>query len=89
MTNRTLVLPEFACWCDQDQVATVLKDCTMRGSDLELPFACPPDWLLAMPELDKALLPYRNPGFLSVHGQVWTRLSHHLVDVSIHLFSYP
>ena len=64
------MLPEFACWCDQDQVATVLETCVMQGSDMELPFACPADWLLAMPELDKGPLPYRNPGFLSVYEQV-------------------
>jgi hypothetical protein len=30
VTNRTLVLPEFACWCEQDQVATVLEACVMH-----------------------------------------------------------
>ena len=30
VTNRTLVLPSFACWCEQDQVATVLETCVMK-----------------------------------------------------------
>ena len=70
VTNRTLILPEFSCWCDQDQVATVLEACTMQGSDMELPFACPADWLLSMEALDRAPLPYRVAGFLSVYEQV-------------------
>ena len=30
VTYRTLVLPSFACWCEQDQVATVLETCVMK-----------------------------------------------------------
>ena len=30
VTNRTLLLSSFACWCEQDQVATVLETCVMK-----------------------------------------------------------
>lgn len=68
--NRTLILPEFTCWCDQDNVPTVLKACTTEGSDLELPFSCPSDVFLPIRKLDNSGLPYRQTGFLSVYEQV-------------------
>jgi len=48
----------------------VLDGCITHGSDMELPFACPADWLLNIKGLDAAALPYRVSGFLSVYEQV-------------------
>ena len=62
--NRTLVLPPFMCWCDQDQVATVLQTCASEGTDLELPFHCPADHFLHMPNVEKLAAPLRMSGFL-------------------------
>ena len=70
MTNRTLILPDFTCWCDQDNVADVLEDCIMKGTDMQLPFSCPSDIFLPTRRLDNSKLPYRQTGFLSVYDQV-------------------
>ena len=64
VTNRTLILPEFSCWCDNDQVATVLETCASRGTDLILPFRCPADHLLHMPTVELLAAPIRQSGFL-------------------------
>jgi len=34
------VLPGMWCYCDQDQDAEVLQNCTSLGTDMELPFQC-------------------------------------------------
>lgn len=70
VTNRTLILPDFTCWCDQDNVADVLEDCIMKGTDMQLPFSCPSDIFLPTRRLDNSKLPYRQTGFLSVYDQV-------------------
>jgi hypothetical protein len=38
--NRTLILPQMWCYCDQDADAEVLRDCTAGGTDTELPYRC-------------------------------------------------
>eukprot|EP00892_Ulva_mutabilis_P012572 jgi/Ulvmu1/9688/UM055_0026.1 len=62
--NRTLVLPRFLCYCDQDWYASVLKGCRVDGSDLAQPFVCPLDVLLNPGALDAARLPYRMESYL-------------------------
>lgn len=37
-----------------------------RGTDLELPFRCPLDFLVPIPSLDHSGLQYRLPGFLQL-----------------------
>lgn len=73
MLNRTVALPEMWCWCDFDEHPLVLDSCRIRGTDLELPFLCPLDFLLPVGQLDQAGMPYRLAGFLS-HPQVPTKL---------------
>ena len=38
--NRTLILPQMWCYCDQDADAEVLRDCTAGGTDTQLPYRC-------------------------------------------------
>lgn len=52
--NRTLIIPEFTCYCDQDYYANVLANCTVLGTDTQLPYACPADLFFI-------------PDFLEVH----------------------
>lgn len=65
ITNRTLILPEFLAWCDNDHNAAVLETCTMIGSDLQLPFKCPADFYINMQKLANSSLAVRESSFLS------------------------
>ncbi|KAL4422581.1 hypothetical protein ABPG75_008778 [Micractinium tetrahymenae] len=66
MLGRVLVLPTLWCWCDYDEHPLILESCRIRGTDLELPFQCPLDFLLPVGQLDSAPLPYRPAGFLDL-----------------------
>ena len=63
--NRTIVMPDWQCWCDQDWYASVLADCRMASSDLETPFRCPTDVYFHSGKLDQALVHFRMASFLS------------------------
>jgi hypothetical protein len=63
--NRTIVMPEWQCWCDQDWYASVLADCRMASSDLETPFRCPTDVFFHSTRLDETLVHFRPASFLS------------------------
>jgi hypothetical protein len=60
------VLPTLWCWCDLDQTPHVLRNCTIPGSDLRLPFACPADYLVDPNLWELWGAQYRVPGFLDV-----------------------
>ncbi|KAI3434762.1 hypothetical protein D9Q98_002822 [Chlorella vulgaris] len=64
MLNRTLVLPTSWCWCDFDWTPHVLERCKIRGSDLQLPFECPADFLFSLPRMEESGVDYRVAGFL-------------------------
>jgi hypothetical protein len=64
MLNRTLVLPTSWCWCDYDWTPHVLERCKIRGSDLQLPFECPADFLFSLPRMEESGVDYRVAGFL-------------------------
>lgn len=54
--NRTLIIPEFTCYCDQDYYTTVLGNCTVLGTDMHIPYACPVDLFLVPDFLEVCLL---------------------------------
>lgn len=63
--NRTLVLPRFVCWCDQDYYPNVLANCTLSNSDLQLPFECPADIYINPEALEYRKYNYRVKSFLT------------------------
>ena len=40
--NRTLILPQMWCWCDQDADAAILDACINSGTEMQLPFRWTP-----------------------------------------------
>eukprot|EP00887_Chlorella_sp_A99_P000964 scaffold5.g964.t1 len=66
MLGRVLALPTLWCWCDYDEHPAVLETCRIKGTDLELPFECPLDFMAPVPGLDASGMPYRPAGFLGL-----------------------
>jgi hypothetical protein len=56
---------QLVCYCDYEQVATVLQTCTTVGGDLQLPFDCPTDHLMDPGGMEAVGLDYRLPRFFS------------------------
>ena len=78
--RRTLVLPEFHCYCDRDEHPDIVKNdpptfrkCTTPGSDLVLPYECPLDHLFDVSVWEHNLHgQYRESTFLK-HPKVVAR----------------
>lgn len=82
--NRTLVLPEFFCWCGQDFNGDVLNTCQTTGSDMALPFHCPADHMLDVQDIiTKYDHMFRFSGFLQ-NPQVPPKVLNHVARVRFH-----
>ena len=53
--NRTIIMPRFMCLCDRDEHPDNLPECKFGGSDLELPFRCPMDYVVNTMKWDKQI----------------------------------
>ncbi|KAK3263825.1 hypothetical protein CYMTET_27397, partial [Cymbomonas tetramitiformis] len=71
--GRTLVLPEFMCHCDREEIWGDImradpKDgeaaCTKANTDLELPFKCGLEYYVDPQRLKDENVPYRESSFL-------------------------
>lgn len=68
--NRTLIVPSMVCFCDRYYNVIAGGDspekasCRAPGSDLELPFVCPLDYVLDPAALDRAGVRWHSHAFL-------------------------